>query len=111
MKTIEIDNATAPLSEYAQNVNGEPFILTIEGQPYAALVTLEDAPMHALFQLYAEKLAHDEHEFAAEVESLSNNAAFIEFLDEGIARMKAEGGISSEELRRELGLPPFPERA
>jgi antitoxin (DNA-binding transcriptional repressor) of toxin-antitoxin stability system len=104
MKTIELDDATKPLAEYAHNVNGEPYILTRDGQPYAALVTLEDAPMHALLKLYADKLADEERDFVAEVESLSNNEAFIEFLGEGITRMKAEGGITHEELRRELGL-------
>ncbi len=60
MKTIELDNATAPLAEYAYSVNGEPFVLTVEGRPVAALVNLEEDAVRNLLQLYTDKLAEDE---------------------------------------------------
>ena len=38
MRMIEVAQATAPLSEYAQDASKEPVILTVDGKPVAALV-------------------------------------------------------------------------
>lgn len=45
MKTLEMKEASAPLSEYAREVKKEPLILTIGGKPVAALVPLENADL------------------------------------------------------------------
>jgi hypothetical protein len=36
MKTVEMAQATAPLSEYAKDVGEEPVIVTVDGKPVAA---------------------------------------------------------------------------
>lgn len=41
MKTLEMVKATAPLAEYAREVSKEPVILTVDGRPFAALVSIE----------------------------------------------------------------------
>ncbi len=41
----------------------------------------------------------------SETMKLSTNPKFIAIIEDSRARMKAEGGISSEEMRRRLGLP------
>lgn len=84
MKTVEMQKATAPLAEYARNMKGEPVILTVEGEPVAALVAIENTDL--------------------ETASLSTNTEFIALIERSRARQKAEGGTSGEEMRRRLGL-------
>lgn len=84
MKTIELDQATASLAEYARQVKSEPVLLTEQGSPVAALLSLEDVDEESL--------------------SLSTNPQFMEIIEQSRARLAAEGGISSEEMRRRLGL-------
>jgi len=45
MKTLELQQATAPLAEYAREARKEPVILTVEGKPVAAVVSLENVDM------------------------------------------------------------------
>jgi PHD/YefM family antitoxin component YafN of YafNO toxin-antitoxin module len=94
MKIVEISEATAPLAEYARQVHEEPILLMEDGVPVAILHALDDL---------------DEQEFEREIESLSNNPKFLEIIERSRARQRAEGGISSEEMRRRLGVPPAPE--
>jgi prevent-host-death family protein len=84
MKTVEMDKATAPLAEYARNVKREPVILTVAGEPVAALVAIENTDL--------------------ETAPLSINPTFLEVIERSRARQKAEGGISSDEMRGRLGL-------
>jgi len=84
MKTLEMAKATAPLAEYARDVNKEPVILTVRGKPVAALVSVENADVETV--------------------TLSTHPQFIALIERSRARQKAEGGISSEEMRRRLGL-------
>ncbi|MBW4634688.1 MAG: hypothetical protein KME30_23100 [Iphinoe sp. HA4291-MV1] len=63
---------------------GQPVIITSNGQPIAALITLENADLETV--------------------SLSSNPKFIELIERSRARRRAEGGISSTEMRRRLGL-------
>ena len=82
MKTLDITKATAPLSDYARKIRKNPVILTQNGRPIAALISLENAD--------------------AETISLSNNKQFVALMEKSRARHKAEGGISSAEMRRRL---------
>jgi antitoxin (DNA-binding transcriptional repressor) of toxin-antitoxin stability system len=41
MKTLETIKATAPLAEYVRGLSKEPVILTVDGRPVAALVSIE----------------------------------------------------------------------
>ncbi len=76
--------ATAPLADYARDVRSEPVILTVRGKPVAALVSIENAD--------------------SETVALSTNSQFLELIERSRARRKAEGGVSSAEMRRRLGL-------
>jgi len=84
MKTLEMAKATAPLAEYARNVSREPVILTMRGKPIAALVSVENADLETI--------------------TLSTHPQFIALIERSRARQRAEGGISSEEMRRRLGV-------
>jgi prevent-host-death family protein len=83
MKIIEIAEANATLAEYASGLSEEPVIITSNGQPIAALVTLENVDFETI--------------------ALSSNPKFIELIERSRARRRAEGGISSDEMRRRLG--------
>ena len=85
MKTVEISKATLPLSDYTKRIKKEPVIITKEGRPVAALVSLANADIETV--------------------SLSNNPKFIALIERSRARQKSEGGISSEEMRRRLERP------
>jgi len=84
MKTIEMIEATAALAEYARRVAIEPVIVTVGGEPVAALVAIENADMETI--------------------SLSTNPKFMALIERARTRQQAEGGISGEEMRRRLGL-------
>lgn len=84
MKIVEIAEAQATLAEYASGLTEEPVIITSNGQPIAALVTLENVDMETI--------------------SLSTNPKFIELIERSRAQRRSEGGISSIEMRRRLGL-------
>ena len=84
MKTLEMAEATAPLAEYARDVGREPVILTVDGEPFAALVSIENADWETV--------------------TLSTNPWFLALIERSRARQKSEGGISGAEMRRRLGL-------
>jgi prevent-host-death family protein len=84
MKMLEMTKATAPLAEYARDVNKEPVILTADGKPVAVLLSIENADLETV--------------------TLSTHPQFIALIERSRARQKAEGGISSAEIRRRLGL-------
>ena len=84
MKTLEIAEANATLAEYTSNLTSEPIIITSNGEPIAALVTLENVDLETI--------------------SLSTNPKFMALIERSRARLRSEGGISSTEMRRRLGL-------
>lgn len=84
MKMLEIAEATAPLAEYAQQVREEIIILTVRGRAVAALVPVENADLETV--------------------TLSTHPQFLSLIERSRVRQKAEGGISSAEMRRRLGL-------
>ena len=86
MKTLELDKATASLAQYARSLRKEPVILTSHGKPIAALITMRNIDW--------------------ETASLSTNPRFLAVIERSRARQKAEGGLSSDEMRRRLGLRP-----
>ncbi|NER05905.1 MAG: hypothetical protein F6K17_26615 [Okeania sp. SIO3C4] len=85
MKVIDINGATASLSEYARNSDREPLVVTDGGRPVLALVPLDE-------------------NMDLETLSLSFNEEFIRIIERSRARQEAEGGIPIEEVRRQLGL-------
>ena len=84
MKTIEIENATGPLSEYAREALEHPVVITENGTPMAAVVPIEDVDMESV--------------------SLSNNPKFLAILERSRARYREEGGIPLEEIRKRFGI-------
>jgi PHD/YefM family antitoxin component YafN of YafNO toxin-antitoxin module len=84
MKAIEVDQATASLAEYAREAKNEPVLLTENGHPVAALVSLETEDAESL--------------------SLSANPQFLEIIEQSRARLVAEGGVSIDDVRRRFGL-------
>lgn len=84
MKTLELAKATAPLADYARDVEKEPVVLTSGGRPVAALVAIENADLETV--------------------TLSTHPQFLALIERSRARQKSEGGISSGEMRRRLGL-------
>jgi prevent-host-death family protein len=82
MKTLELDDAKKTLAEYVKKVKKEPVIVTIDGKPLAALIGLGGTDMETV--------------------SLSNNPKFLDLIERSRARVKSEGGISIEEMRRRL---------
>ncbi|MGA2956013.1 MAG: hypothetical protein ABSF48_09850 [Thermodesulfobacteriota bacterium] len=86
MKILERAKATAPLSEYARKVRKEPLILTVGKRPVAALVSIENADLETV--------------------TLSTHPKFLALIERSRARHQSEGGISSAEMRRRLGIEP-----
>lgn len=80
MKIIETKDATATLAEYTADISSGAVIVTSEGHPVAALVPIENADLETV--------------------SLSTNREFLELIERSRARFRAEGGVSSEEMRR-----------
>jgi hypothetical protein len=90
MKTLEITEAPAPLLDYVRSLGEEPVALTVGKKPIAVLLPVQNADLETV--------------------SLSLNPKFLAFIERSKRRYYQEGGISSEELRRELGIPPYAER-
>jgi prevent-host-death family protein len=82
MKTLDVSKATLPLSDYAKKVKKEAVVVTKRGKPVAALVNITNADIETV--------------------SLSSNPKFIALIERSRAKQKAQGGISSEEMRRRL---------
>jgi antitoxin (DNA-binding transcriptional repressor) of toxin-antitoxin stability system len=71
MKTVEFAKATLPLSDYTKKVKKEPFIITKEGKPVAALVSITNADIETV--------------------SLSTHPRFIALIERSRAKQKAGG--------------------
>ena len=84
MKVLEKADATAPLAEYTADLDKEPVIITNSGKPIAALVPLDNMDLETV--------------------SLSTNPKFLELIERSRSHHRAQGGISSDEMRRRLGL-------
>jgi len=84
MKKIELAKASAPLSEYALKSRRDPIVVIRRGKPFAALIPLRNVD--------------------AETVALSTNRQFLGIIEKSRARLKKQGGISSKEMRRRLGL-------
>jgi prevent-host-death family protein len=80
MRIVEKTEATAPLAAYADEVGHGPVVITDEGMPVAVLVPIENADVETV--------------------SLSTNPRFLELIERSRARARAEGGVSSEDMRR-----------
>lgn len=84
MKMLELASAVEPLAEYAQGVDQEPVILTVDGKPVAALVAIENADLETV--------------------TLSTHPQFLALIERSRRRQQAQGGFSPEEMRQRLSL-------
>jgi len=84
VKTIEIHDATKTLAECVQAVGQEPLVVTQDGKPVAVLLGIENADLETV--------------------SLSSNPRFIDLIERSRSRQRQEGGLSSPEVRRRLGI-------
>jgi antitoxin (DNA-binding transcriptional repressor) of toxin-antitoxin stability system len=85
MKTIEKSDATDSLAKYAEHAEDFPLVITEHGQPVAALLAVPNADLESV--------------------SLSTNPEFLALIDRSREWHGKEGGISSQEMRRRLGVP------
>ena len=87
MKKLAVSKASEPLSDYVRQVDEGPvLVLTERGKPIAALISMRNLDPESL--------------------ALSMNSRFMEIIERSRRRHEREGGISSDEMRRRLGLPP-----
>jgi antitoxin (DNA-binding transcriptional repressor) of toxin-antitoxin stability system len=82
MKVIDTADATGTLAEYTSQIASGPVIVTDHGQPVATLVDIENADLETV--------------------SLSSNSQFLELIERSRARVRAEGTVSAEEMRRQF---------
>jgi len=84
MKTIEMDQATRSLAECAREAGAEPLVIVQQGKPVAVLLPLENTDLETV--------------------ALSTDPRFIELIQRSRSRLAEEGGLSSDAVRRELGV-------
>ena len=82
MKTVELSEATSPLSEYAERAHDETLVVTEGGKPVAALVPIEEVDLESL--------------------SLGTNPDFLALIEHSRARCHPGAGISTSEMRARL---------
>lgn len=83
MKIVEMAEATASLSEYAREAGKQAVVVTEKGKPVLALMPL---PPHTDLENLA----------------VTTHPTFQAIIERSEARYRAEGGLSTEEMRRRL---------
>jgi antitoxin (DNA-binding transcriptional repressor) of toxin-antitoxin stability system len=86
MKTIEIGDARDSLGKYAERSKDLPLVITDHGHPIAALLPVPNADIETV--------------------SLSANPKFMALVERSREKQHKEGGISSREMRKKLGIAP-----
>jgi hypothetical protein len=87
MKTLDL-SAVAALAPHLQSDATEPLFVTKDGHTIGAVVSVGDEDVESLL--------------------LSVNHKFQAILERSQNRLDSEGGLSSDEVRLRLGLPPRP---
>lgn len=82
MKTIEISEASKPLSDYAKELDEEIIVLTSNKKPIAALVSLKNVDRESL--------------------ALSTNPEFMEIIEAAREEFRSGKKLSFEEIKREV---------
>jgi PHD/YefM family antitoxin component YafN of YafNO toxin-antitoxin module len=83
MKTLEIDQATKPLSKYASRLGSGMLVLTSHHKPVAAVVSLEGVDQESLI--------------------LSSNPEFMKVIRQSRADFAKGRRISLAEMKKEFG--------
>jgi prevent-host-death family protein len=92
VRRVEVADATESLATYIRKAaESGPVVVTDDGKPVAALVMLEHTDLETV--------------------ALSSDPEFLELIRSSRARHAQEGGLSSAEVRRRLGIVlPSPRR-
>jgi antitoxin (DNA-binding transcriptional repressor) of toxin-antitoxin stability system len=128
MKTVElIKNKAVDSAEQLKEIDQQAIILTLGNKPIAALLPMADRIAHlaefeqviqseeevtltlggkpiAILQPLVPLVLIGEDEVDLETVILSTHPQFLELIERSRQRHQREGGISSEEMRRRLGL-------
>ncbi len=86
VRTIDINEATNPLAQYAQQVAAGPLVITVEGQPVAVIMSFENMDMETI--------------------ALSNQPQFLAIIERSRQRQQHDGGLTSEQMRARLAIKP-----
>ena len=86
MRTVEISEATASLSDYAREARKGTLVVTRRGKPVAAVVPVEGMDLESL--------------------SLSTSPDFIALIERSRASYRESGGVSLREVRAKYGVKP-----
>ncbi len=86
MKSVDVADATGALADYARNAKKGPVVVMQRGKPLAAVVPVDP----------------DDWEDWV----VSHDAGFIALMQRSEARYRAEGGLTSDELRARFGMKP-----
>lgn len=82
MKTIDLEKASKPLSEYAKEIDKEILVLKSKDKPVAAIVSLKNVDMESI--------------------SLSTNPEFLEIIEKSRKEFKLGKRISLGEMKKEI---------
>jgi PHD/YefM family antitoxin component YafN of YafNO toxin-antitoxin module len=82
MKTIELSEASRPLSDYAEELDEEIIVLTSKKKPVAALVSLKDVDRESL--------------------ALSTSPEFMVIIEAAREEFRSGKKLSLEEMKREV---------
>ena len=84
MRNVEVTQTTDSLGQSVRNLAGEPLVVTEGGVPIAALVPIDELDRESL--------------------ALGDNPRLMAILEEARAQCRQGLGLSSDAVRRELGL-------
>jgi hypothetical protein len=87
MPTIDLGDASAILAQFASDPGKGPVIITLKGKPLVVVLPAQGADVESI--------------------SVSLNPQFNAIMEQSRRRQDRHAGISSEEMRRRLGLPAF----
>lgn len=82
MKTLELSTASKPLTEYADELDGDILVLVSNNTPVAALISLKDVDLESL--------------------SLSTNPDFYEIIAQARQEFATGKTISFDDMKREI---------
>jgi prevent-host-death family protein len=84
MKTIDLSDANRSLASFVRKAGTGPLVVTKAGKPVAALVAVEEGDLETL--------------------AVGTSPVFREMITRSRARMRREGGIPEEDVKRMLGM-------
>jgi hypothetical protein len=82
MKSVELDNATAALKDYAEQLTQDPLVLTHDGKAIAALVRIKDSDLESFL--------------------VTESPVFKRIVRRSRASYKRGGGLTREQLEERL---------